>query len=273
MLVYEYASQVQFRNGTFVPLTKIYNKTGFRSVYAYLAQDVQGKTDSKGLSQYKPYSNTLPIDCDNEDVFICVLNAVREKKLMYRAWRSGGRGGHVELFHDWLGHYNLPKWHKKIATSIHLDVDVSLYRASSLYRLPNTVHKNGNIKVIFEEALTGDKLVLPTEIELEELGAYPKIELEIPNNSEYRSNAGFVFLRYSSLFGSHVPCGRRFWTLWSLGVNFIFAGYSWDTVQELLDKLNGSWSEPKDTEGMQVVYKEILKFTTKTNNGEQHNGV
>ena len=249
--MYEYTREVFYRSGLFVPVTQIFTHTGFRSVYAYNAHDVHGKEDSKGLNAFMPHANTLPIDCDTQNVFNDVLNKVLLTNLKYKAYTSGNKGGHIELFHNWIGSFQLPYFHKITALSFNRAIDVSIYKPSSLYRLPNTTHiKSGNKKVLIQQG-EGGQLELPSPF----VFAIPQPATLIKEDD----GNGFAFTRLAQMYGANVPIGTRFWTLWNIGKSLTEHGLSYATVKELLSNLNNSWTNPKEDYDMELLYKDLFK--------------
>lgn len=263
MYYVEHCDKVYNRSGNMLPVPAIKLLTGFRSVYGFSkedAQEIQEQHASRGFSKYEVYSDTWVMDFDNnEQGMRDTLAWVKSKNLSYKLYESGGKGHHIEVPTTEMYDHNLPFYHKEMAKKLNTGADLSIYRHSSLYRLPNTVHdKTGRLKLLLEEGEGEFLLEVPT--------------CEVPKNLfNVTPLSGYQELKWalrSIQFGiEECPgSGNRHALLWRTAADFCKAGISFDTALELLLFMNRSWNEEAkpDTE-VQRSCSEGYKYISGTN--------
>ena len=260
MYYIEHCERVFDRSGHMVPLKCMDMLTGFRSAYAFSkedAQEIQSNHSSVGFSRYSVFSDTWLMDFDNnEQGMLDTIKWVKEKNLGYKLYESGGKGFHIEIPTVEKYDNNLPAIHKEMAKSLNTGIDLSIYRHSSLYRLPNTIHeKTGKPKQLLEEE-TGQFLLEIPDIDIKprEFNLLPLTEFE-----EFRWGMLSITNHIEICPGS----GNRHDLLWRAAADLCKAGISFDTTLELLLALNKSWgTHGKEESEIQRSAREGYKYIT-----------
>lgn len=242
----EWCLEVTHRNGTFLPAEVVNSRIGFRSVYGFLDKP----KSSKGLIDLPVISDTLFLDFDTgfQDANV-MAHKLRTDNISFFAYTSGSKGVHIEIPIVSMTGVLVPYSQECFVKREFMNADLSLYRASSLIRLPGTKHaKTGNIKSPID-VFIGNKLSIPL------LSAPPKPKfqnLKLSESGELINAIG----RLDKLLNTQPTSGNRSITLWSLASTFARAGISFDTCLELCYELNNSWKEPKEAEVVLTKVKE-----------------
>jgi len=252
---YEYCTAVNYRYGNVID--NLEGKTGYRSIFGFSEKDsleIRKSRSSSNFSGFCQYADTLFIDLDDGDKSVGVVSDwLNKNEINYTVWSSGGKGYHFHISIDPMYSIDAAHSHKeyvrKLCEALKIEADLSIYRASGLIRLPDTVHeKTGRIKKLLEK-----KEGYLLEIPLTEKDIFvPVMELD---------DAGLFFKAVTRLaVAKEQPMlGMRHTTLWSIAKSFCDAGVSYETTLELLERLNESWQNRKDlkevTRAVQQAYQ------------------
>jgi len=161
------------KHGTPPVLVELDSQTeyvGFRSVYAYPASTKEwiennwsdkwqhkGSTVGLAASKMPVFSERLFVDFDENPIEDGkkLTKMLREMGIGYSVWSTGGRSIHVHIFcepkQDWRVPVSQKLWIGSWAASVGARVDLSIYHAAGLYRLPGTIHsKSGKEKELLD---------------------------------------------------------------------------------------------------------------------------
>lgn len=239
MIYLEWCSKPELRNGLFLPSGEVQSKTGFRSVYGFPIKPVS----SKGLKEHEVFSDVLFLDFDDGETGNCVraCSLLDSHQIGYDMFTSGSKGVHFHIPIQAMQGKSVPFSQFQFVKGLDLGADLSLYRASSLIRLEGTVHaktgkKKTKIKTVSGSRLEIDLVEPPTKF----------VQMLVPETDAYET----AFVKYITNMYSTPAEGTRTNTLWFLARSFNECGLSFDTGLELLQKLNESWSNPKDDESV-----------------------
>ena len=254
----EHAPDVFKRCGNFHPRDRVLSQVGFRSVYALTKDDairVIERGDSRNLTRFHVFSDEILMDFDNgmDDNCKQALQWAKQHKCSWTLWSSGSKGYHLEIAAVPKYGSTIPQSQRAFVDTLGIDVDRSLYRHSSLYRLPGTVHKNtGNKKVLVDQSI-GECLVdyevladMDCQINFEGLatGASIKEGLEMLVRNFNRPPAA----------------GGRTMRLWSVGKYLKDAGMKPDVVFAMMNHLNESWGDrAKEPTEVARAWKDAVK--------------
>lgn len=231
----EWCEKWNQRDGTFLPQDLVTSRTGFRSVFGFETQPIS----SKGLAQYPVYSDTLFVDFDDgleSPGYLKLITILTYNEFNFKSYASGSKGVHVHVQIEPMYGLAVPYSQKVFMQGLDVGCDLSIYRPSSLIRLPGTVHdKTGKRKEQINEGQGIDLL----RIEQKELATFTQVEV----NDE---NLFYVAMtRTAGLINNEPPTGTRSLTLWSLTKNLANAGISFETSLEIAYTVNASWRNPK----------------------------
>lgn len=231
----------------FVKLDDISKNVGFRSLYAYdtdTAKYMLSQGSVSGVGQLKPnlYSDTLFIDIDDDPRSAQILiEQFEQMHIQCEIYTSGNRSTHIHVpIVPMTGPY-VPHSQKEFLQNICLcfgiNVDMSIYHATGLYRLNGTVHdKTGRPKKLMDK-LPGTIL----EIEYVEPNVHQSI-YDSDNRTLWR------------MLLTHKKSGGRQFHVWKIGRRCRELGYSPDKTIELMKFWNENYCEPP-LEISQVVRK------------------
>jgi hypothetical protein len=260
MYYVEAAFYVSLRKGNMIPVDKAMRERGFRSVYMFTKEDADKiieSGNSRGFSEYIPYSDTLFVDLDDPSFLPLALENLEKLGWRYTYYSSGSKGYHIHITHNQCGGYGLPDLHKELALKVHPQADVSLYRTSSLFRIPGTIHqKTGKTKQYIGQ---GGKnlLLLPWNIQ----GVKPVLhfkEFVESNESELALSLNSV-IRF---LGNPPIQGRRTQTLWAIARGLRDGGLGIQTVKGLLEAVNASWNnDSKDEDTIMRVLQDCQRVS------------
>ncbi len=243
----EHCPAVFMRAGTFYPASEVRDRTGYRSVYYFSeddAQEIIASHSSAGLKKYCVGSYELIVDFDGEqcDNIPKLLDTLRSWGLGYELWSSGGKGYHVVFHHQPVYSSNLPLAQAQFLQNLGVVSDPSLYRPSSLIRLPGTIHeKTGKQKTLVEK-VEGCFMVID----------FSKVtRKENPRPTFADGDPALLALALESLsyrIGRTPLTGKRHTTIWGSAKDLLRSGLSYNTVLELLVLLNNTWDNPKSAD-------------------------
>jgi len=254
MLVYEYAHTTTARCGNFIPQQRIYNRTGFRSVFMFDDTDPNLPSgNSRNLHLCVPYCQILPIDIDHPQHYTDILPTLQQLPYQISVYSSGSKGYHIEIPTTLASGHGLPKHLQSIALQIAPLCDVSLYRHSSLYRLPNTIHSKTNQPKTLIYTKQGTILQLDTHY------VYIPTRPLLPIDNTVTTDAGFVFSRIATIMHNQ-PTTSRYITLWSIGRQLLNStSLTRDSIEDILNQINQSWHSPKTKPEMEHVFHDVFK--------------
>jgi len=249
MKVYrEYCRTVYDRKGKLIPEEDIAGKTGYCTVYGYDEEAsilVEAQGNSKNLAAFKMYADQMLVDFDNQpDAAMKLKESLLNYELEFSMWDSGNRSYHFHIPHEPKWSKDLPYNHERVLcklgdfntkTPVY---DPTIYRANSIFRLPNTVHvKTGKRKVLLE---SHEGYLLDFELE-----PTPERKKKI-----YRSTKppeSFEDLWY--MFWYYHLCtpdeGNRHGTFFTIACECFDVGLKLDTAIDLLTLFNSELPTPK----------------------------
>lgn len=234
----EWCEQPNQRNGTFLPAAEVLAKTGFRSVYAFETQP----TESKGLNRFPVVSATLFLDFDDGLDGEVIQAMDKLEYIQYSLYTSGSKGCHIHASIEPMCGIDVPYSQRQFVIEAGYNSDLSLYRHSSLIRLPGTIHaKTGKPKELIKEN-PGYQLHIPM------------LKTPEPKFSKVQAKQDDMLYaaltRSAGLVHKSPMTGERTKTMWSLSRNFHDSGISFDTALELAYSINATWSHPLDEAGV-----------------------
>lgn len=249
----EWCSEVKHRRGRMIPVSDVqyfltHKNPGYSSIYMFdenAAKEIHLSGSSRGLGRYSVGANSLVIDLDNGDTYLeKVENEIAAKGYEYSIWRSGHKGYHIYIFHEFVNSPHLPYTHKLAVIDLIKDaekvVDMSLYQHGRLLSLPGRPHKKTGRKKELVKHVKGVKM--PISI-IEEKRPSPTFS--------FTSKTGTLEKALMQLLGnvSSPPFpGNRHTAIWSTAESLIGAGLSVETVAGIMTTVNSGWPSPKPEE-------------------------
>lgn len=224
---------------------------GFRSVYLFdsiSAATISATGSSKGFKQYAVYSDHLFIDLDGGDPALLAAERALEG-FAYEVWSSGGKGYHIMLPTPMYCGVDLPQAHLEFVGALGCGADLSLYRHSSLIALPGRVH-----------AKTGARKTKVKDVDGRQLTIKEPLVLPKAFNLAFTDEApiSFAFMRLASLCETPPAQGNRHTTAWSISSQLAKSGLSFETVLELVLKMNSEWDNAKPEEEIERAVKQAF---------------
>lgn len=249
----EIATVPKNRNANLKPAKNMGDYIGFRSVYLWDDEDagiIRQNMSSRGFKYLDPISNCLFVDIDmksHEDVSKAKeeIKRLSEKGLRFDLYHSGSRSYHLHIPHEMIQSKDLPYTHSQTVQELGITCDHSIYRPSSLFRLPGTVHS---------KTLKTKKLIKSFE------GRLLEIELR---ETPVKSAGGFkdsgslpADALFSTLWDNCLEQPpERYLKLFSLACAMFDGGLSSQAVLECLQLVNNSWPEPnEESEVLRALY-------------------
>lgn len=256
----EWARDVNRRRGTMCTLdaidviSKTYNP-GYASVYMFdhaAAAEVLKNGHSRNLDRYKVYSDRLVIDLDGGAAQLeRTMEVLNREGLAYEVWRSGGKGFHVLIPHEFVGSKDLPYSHLNAVKKLGLECDESLYQHGRIISLPGRVHPKTKKKKEFHMSVEGK----PLDLEIVQRPA-PVFNFEERTDHEALKTG----LLYLACLAEQEPfTGNRHMALWRCAKDLAEAGLEYDTVLNLLTEVNNSWQNPKEPEEVEQAVRGAFK--------------
>lgn len=248
----EYCPAVHTRSANLIPETDLKGKHGYASIYSFReehAQAIIANGSSQGFKQYPVLARFLVIDLDDGGASLpAVLEKLKGQNVGYTLYESGGKGYHVFVNCEQKESVDLPYQHKILAKQVAPACDVSLYRHSSLIRLPGTIHeKTGKPKTLLEVFKGSEILTLPEVIE-----TAPSLSELVVGNKEA------LFLYYSTIsnaLSKPMGAGFRRNALWRISVDGARAGIPYDRVLADCLTVNSEFEQPKSEEEVDAIVR------------------
>lgn len=186
-----------------VNLSERFDHTGFTSMYAYTASTaalIKAKNSTAGLTNIPVYSDLLFVDFDNQEEAATLFEKMLQTdQIKFEVYHSGGRSIHFHIYIYPMSGPNVPfsqrHWMEQHAPL----ADMSIYKHTGIYRLPNTYHNKypGNKK----------RLLRSYEGELLKIENRPKISVALdddPKDKEYYSRrVGYLLTQEVGEGGRH----------------------------------------------------------------------
>ncbi len=230
---------------------------GYASVYAFNEADAKTAIDARssgGLNKFAAWSDMLMIDLDDgERQLRKTALKLLKLGLMYTVWASGGKGFHIGIpLHMPVYSHSVPYSQRKWVEALDIGADLSLYQHGRLLSLPGRVHpKTGKKKAQLYEVMN-DALKL----------ALPIVEQPAPvftaGVAESGTLAGALWQLMGLLENDPGP-GNRHTKTWSTAKSLADAGLEYDTVLDLLQKVNEEWLESREVEKVTLAVKQAYK--------------
>lgn len=239
MIYFEWCAEPNQRDGTFLTEGELNSRLGFRSVYGF----IEKPDSSKGLNKYEVYSDTLFMDFDDgvDGEVLNTLKVLDKEQIAYSLYTSGSKGCHIHVPITPISGIDVPYSQRQFVLDNDFKCDLSLYRHSSLFRLPNTIHKKTQKPKELIAQHKGYQLDIPY------VKAPPKFQNIKPN----KDNMLYVALtRCAGLVNISPQRGERTKTTWSVSRNLCEAGIHFDVALELMYVLNDTWNDPMDAESV-----------------------
>jgi len=221
---------------------------GFRSLMMFdqtTTDEIREQKNSKGFDRFEVYSDILFIDIDTGDRDVSQIKAwICDNKYPAEIYLSGGKGYHFHIPIEMMRGQDVPYSQKIFLQGTGLPVDLSIYRASGLIALPGRRHPKTGVRKTLVETLEGSEglsipIVKKPEIDLS--------EFEEDNNLFARS-----LIRVLGAYDFEPGPGNRHMTIWSIATNMRDAGLHYDTALDILEGLNKTWQEPKESKELEM---------------------
>lgn len=213
---------------------------GYATNYYFGEEDAEKITKAKsikGFKEAKVASDFIMIDIDQKDELINVEKALELGKWTYEVWKTGGKGYHVIVPHQWAYSKDLPYSHKCFVESLGLKVDPTAYQPQRLTALPRCKHRKTGVRKHLVKRVKGKTLDL-------KIVEKPEIAWKV---AEEEGGDLISFLMYATDVASmDAYPGERHSRLWGLAKDAARCGISFECCCELLTKINEQWSDPKD---------------------------
>lgn len=270
MYLYLYCRTVKDLNFKMHPPEEFDRLVGHRSVYGFNKGDsiiIQNIGRRKGLKQFTPFADTLMVDFDDQPAAAEELyNFLKASNITFYLFDSGNRSYHFHIPHNPLHDKRLPYTHYKWLLGVegitdHLSralFDKNLYRPSSLFRLPNTMHPKTSRRKEMLDMHEGATL----HLEL--------VNPPIQKTSQVEAKAEFENLLDQLLWKylKGAATGEKYNTLFCLGVTCAEVGLSEETAVEMCSFVNNAFENPKNNEELRRAVIDGYKY----NEGKNDNG-
>lgn len=249
MLYREWASSVQDRKGRMITLDAVktllkHHNPGYASVYSFsedAALEIKANGHSRGFDKFPVISSSLTMDIDSGDEGLRAVTEVLEGlKLAFEVWDSGGKGSHVIIPHQMIESIDLPYSHWKVVEGMGLGgiVDQSLYQHGRLISLPGRVHPKTKKRKSFVRASEGSLIDVP-------LVTNPKVFEPTFDAHGGIDELSAGLMRMINLVINEPSQGNRHVRAWGASLDLANAGLSYDTVLDILLRINETWINKK----------------------------
>jgi hypothetical protein len=244
MIYFEYCPKVNKRCGNLIPADALESLVGFRSVFGFdehTAQIIKQSHSSKGLSAYPVTTCEIAFDWDDcKDGAYCCLEQMKQLNVPFKFYFTGNRGYHLHITTELDVGQDIPARHKHFAKSLNVGADLSLYKHSSLLRLPGTIHeKTGKPKMLIEQNLEGSALKIP---ELPENGIKKPLVFDLAPLTSPEDLRWVIGDMHASWFKAP-EVGNRHALIWRTALRMREGGLSYECALELLLHMNRSWGD------------------------------
>lgn len=264
----EWASTVKARKGRMLPVEAFKSilklpDPGYASVYMFNEEDAKKLSDSEssaGMNKMAVGADTLIMDIDSGDEGMEQIGKLLDSKgLRFEVWESGGKGYHIILTHDFVYDKRVPYSHK-IAVETLLGplvkyIDMTLYQHGRLISLPRRVHPITKVrkKLLFKRE--------GKDIEVKLVDEPPKYIPNFSLEASYDKLSSGLF-RAAELVRDPPNTGNRHVRLWSTAKSLTEAGLEYETVLNIMIRINESWKNPKQTTEVEAVVRSTFKNQT-----------
>lgn len=262
----EWASDTHARKGRMISLPALTNilklrDPGYSSLYFFSKEDadvIKENGHSRGFQYLVAYSAFLVMDIDCGQEGLDQITPILDKEgYSYEVWSSGGKGFHIYMPHEMLGSVHLPYSHKMKIREILGDkyalIDGSLYQHGRLLSLPGRIHAKTKKKKKFEYAKKGTRdLIVPI---IEEVKVRPLYEQVVG------SDEGLIIglTRVQDMLTHPPGPGNRHLRIWGASKDLAMAGLSYDTVLNLMNRVNSSWTNQKPESEIEQAVQSAFK--------------
>ena len=266
MLTYEWRTKLQ-RNKDAPPILSIepVSGTNFRSVYGYPKETeafIEANANVAGLRGKTVGAAWLFIDVDEDENVEAVEKVVAGLGVAYSKWTTGNRGAHFHIDMEYVCDPRLPYSQAEFIRGLGLDklVDMSIYRAHSIFRVPGAVHQDTGLTKKMEYEVQGKVLSILLGEEPEP--AYVNLE-EGDEESIRRFKANLLQRR---------GVGKRHPHLYILFQSGIMAGHDIDSMLDYMLWWNDQQATPHSEEAIHRKWKGFIngrksKIRTKESSG------
>jgi hypothetical protein len=230
---------------------------GYISVYMFsedAALKIKQSGTSKGLQQYPVAADELVIDIDNGDEGLAEVEVVLEAQgLAYQVWSSGGKGYHVCIPHPLVCSEDLPYSHQQAVQGLGLKVDMSLYQHGRLISMPGRVHPKTKQKKRFIRQVEGKNLDL-------KIVKKPDLQFNFDDRAGLDELASGL-MRVVNMLNTPPSPGNRHTKMWGAAKDLADAGLQFDTVLDVMGRVNESWDVQKDEAEIRLAIEQAFKTT------------
>lgn len=247
----EWCQQPTGRKGLMMPVENLPSlekskDAGYMSVYMFdeaAAQEIANAGSSKGFSKYEVYSDKIFIDLDTGNQhLIRTTEMLADKGLAYDVYFSGGKGYHIVIPLDRVYKgtevpYSQLAWVRSMGIE---GFDPSIYKASALISMPGRVHPKTGAKKHRVLRAFGKSVKL-------ELKRPPKPEFRLAEESSPTESLRRALAQLSGLATNPPPPGERHNSIWKTCRSLQEAGLSYETALDLMQTVNRSWVDAKDS--------------------------
>ena len=241
----EFCADFNKRYGTMIPVTRD-PATGYCSVYWFSeadAKEIRSSGNSQGLAKYRVYSDKLWFDFDGgEEEFQAGLAKIKGLKAPYAVFFSGKKGYHVAVDIVPMEGYDVPAQQKQFVESLAISCDLSLYRHDRILSNVGRVHPStGKKKELLYRVDEGEAFTIPRTLVVK------KQPIPIDDTSLLK----FGLLRALILSENTPRPGNRHTALWSCAKTMCDAGLSYETVLDVMTKINEQFKTPKEPQDVE----------------------
>lgn len=254
MYCYEYCRTVKDRKQNMLPEEELYDKKGHRSVYGFSEKDciiIKQRGTSKGYDNFTPFARVLLVDFDDQPEAADNLRSyLIAERLSFSMWTSGNRSVHFHIPHNPLYDKSLPfthlMWLHTIPNMIDSQgrtlFDHNIYRATSLFRLPNTGHPSTGLKKELLELVEDKELHLDIIKDDRPKRKQSGVLVPSPCFETFLDSLQAIYLKGA-------VSGGKYNALFVLSVCHAEMGLSIRTAADILRIVNNSFEKPKSEEG------------------------
>lgn len=249
--VCEFCCEKYDRKGNFLNYSFINSKYRYRSMYFFdkmsVIENIREK-HTRGLPDKIPATNLLIIDIDtlDEEVLDDAKSKLEELELAFKVYRSGGKGFHIEVEHQFITDMRLPFSQKSFVEKLEIEADLCIYNNSRLIRLNNTVHETTGKKKELIKFVDGNILNLELIEKKESL-----FKFEEQTNAEKLASA---FRKASALTIKEPDGDNRHTPMWSLAKMFFEAGIKDKVfVKNILINVQTNWLKQKNLQKIDYI--------------------
>jgi hypothetical protein len=222
-----------------LPEEVVNSMTGFRSVFSFAepeAQTIIASGCSKGFKLLPVVCNTWFIDIDRKDIPVSDLISRLDKlDASYEVYQTPSKGFHLHVDVATLQGKDVPYTIRMLTSHYFPEADLSVCKASSLIRLPNTPGKNGKVKTLIEKCERGTLLEVGLRAQPE---AVEKFDIRPVGESE---ELKFFFSDLAYRCNKSPGPGKRNETLWILAKKACELGVDINCARSLISMVNDSW--------------------------------